>query len=218
MEEVMKRMPLVLAAALCVVMLTGCSAGSGRQAAREAAPSGVDALRSTAPAASTEQKVADGNAVAKPAPGDVLNLPGERMVIKSATLLVKVRDVPVAFARAVQLAEGSGGYVQASTQSQEGGERADVTIRVPPHGFLPLITSLEALGTPDSRSITGEDVTQEYYDLDGELQNQMEVRGRLFQLLKQAAKVQDAIAVEEQLERIGANVNRIKGRMKYLRP
>jgi hypothetical protein len=29
-------------------------------------------------------------------------------------------------------------------------------------------------------------------------------------------KVQDAIAVEEQLERIGANVNRIKGRMKYL--
>jgi hypothetical protein len=143
-------------------------------------------------------------------------LPQERMVIKSATLQVRVKNVPSAFARAVQLAETSGGYIQTSTQSQEGGERADVTIRVPPHGFLPLITSLEALGTVDSRGISGEDVTQEYYDLTGELQNQMEVRGRLFQLLKQATKVKDAIDVEEQLERIGANVNRIKGRMKYL--
>jgi hypothetical protein len=138
------------------------------------------------------------------------------MVIKSATLVVRVRDVSSAFVRATQLAETSGGYIQTSTQSQEEGERADVTIRVPPHGFLPLIASLEALGTPSSKTISGEDVTQEYYDLSGELENQTEVRGRLFQLLKQAAKVTDAIAVEEQLERIGANVNRIKGRMKYL--
>ncbi|MGO9308768.1 MAG: DUF4349 domain-containing protein, partial [Spirochaetia bacterium] len=62
----------------------------------------------------------------------------------------------------------------------------------------------------------GEDVSEEYYDLDAELGNLVEVRGRLFQLLKQAVKVQDAISVEEQLERVGANVNRIKGRMKYL--
>jgi hypothetical protein len=67
--------------------------------------------------------------------------------------------------------------VQTSTESQDGGERADVTIRVPLHGFLPLIASLEALGVPSSKTISGEDVTQEYYDLKGELQNQMEVRG-----------------------------------------
>jgi len=139
-----------------------------------------------------------------------------RMVIKSAALSVRVRDVPAAFARAIQLAETSGGYVQASTQSREGGERADLTIRIPPNGFLPLIASLEALGDSTSKSISGEDVTEEYYDLSADLENQMEVRARLFQLLKQSKKVTDAIAVEEQLERIGSNVNRIKGRMKYL--
>jgi len=48
------------------------------------------------------------------------------------------------------------------------------------------------------------------------MDNQVEVRGRLLQLLKQAVKVQDAISVEEQLERVGANLNKIKGRMKYL--
>ena len=138
------------------------------------------------------------------------------MVIKSATLVVRVHNVSSTFVRAIQLAETNGGYIQSSTQSQEEGDRADITIRVPPHGFLPLIASLEGLGTPSSKTISGEDVTQEYYDLSAELENQLEVRGRLFQLLKQAAKVTDAIAVEEQLERIGANVNRIEGRMKYL--
>lgn len=143
-------------------------------------------------------------------------LPAQRMVIKTAALAVRVRDVSAAFARAVQLAETSGGYVQSSTQSEEGGDQADVTIRVPSNGFLPLLASLGALGTVTTKTVSGEDVTQEYYDLDAELSNQMEVRTRLLQLLKQSVKVTDAIAVEEQLERVGANVNRIKGRMKYL--
>ena len=54
------------------------------------------------------------------------------MVIKTASLSVRVKDVDAAFARAMQLTEASGGYVQSSTQSVEGGQRADLTLRVPP--------------------------------------------------------------------------------------
>jgi len=139
-----------------------------------------------------------------------------RMIIKTAVLQIKVQDVEAAFTRAVQLAEGSGGYVQSSTRSVIAGDRADLTIKVPPDGFLPLIRSLESLGSSQSKSITGQDVTEEYYDLEGELENLLQVRGRLFELLSQAKRVDDAILVEEQLERIGSNVNRVKGRMKYL--
>jgi hypothetical protein len=211
MEDVMKPMRILLLAVLCAAALAACSRAENRQA--PSSPSGAgESMKAEAPSR------ADAAATTAPGSGSgsVADLPQERMVIKSATLAVRVNDVTSAFARAVQLAETSGGYIQASTESAEGGERADVTIRVPPHGFLPLIASLEALGVPSTKTISGEDVTQEYYDLSGELENQVEVRGRLFQLLKQAVKVTDAIAVEEQLERIGANVNRIKGRMKYL--
>jgi hypothetical protein len=202
-------------AALCVVAIAGCSGPRGIAAAESPASSPSDQLRSEAPAPE-DAKQTDKAAGQAASTGGLANLPQERMVIKNATLVVSVRDVSSAFVRAIQLAETNGGYVQSSTQSQEEGDRADLTIRVPPHGFLPLIASLEALGAPSSKTISGEDVTEEYYDLSGELENQVQVRGRLFQLLKQAAKVTDAIAVEEQLERIGANVNRIKGRMKYL--
>ena len=237
----MKGMRILLSALVGAASLAGCSGGGERQALVARPPAAAESLREAAPAPAevqadataagspqggavttalgTSAATALGTAATNPpgtAAGSLANLPQERMVIKSATLAVRVRDVASAFVRAVQLAEAGGGYVQTSTQSEEGGGQADVTIRVPPHGFLPLIASLGALGTVTTKTISGEDVTQEYYDLGAELENQVEVRGRLFQLLKQAVKVQDAIAVEEQLERIGANVNRIKGRIKYL--
>ena len=145
-----------------------------------------------------------------------LALPQARMVIKTAELSLRVRDVDAAFTRAVQLTEGGGGYVQSSTRSAEGGDSAELTLKVPPQQFLTLIGQLDRLGVQESKSIGGQDVTEEYYDLDAELANKVQVRGRLFQLLERAAKVTDAIQVEEQLERVGADINRIKGRMKYL--
>jgi len=221
LEAAMKGTKLFISIALCCALFAGCSGRAERYA--EAVPDAAPEKKSVAQApagkmnASPVPSAAAKDEVSSNAPSSTLGgLPNERMVIKSATLMVRVRDVASAYARAVQLAETNGGYVQNSTQYQEGGERAEVTIRVPPHGFLPLISSLETLGKPDSKSIGGEDVTEEYYDLSAELENQLQVQGRLFQLLKKTVKVADVIAVEEQLERVGANVNRIKGRMKYL--
>ena len=206
-------------AACCLLVIAGCS--RPREMAQAEKPALTAPLEekslSATPAADSSQRAAGQPGPAGSRAESDLALPQGRMVITTASLSVRVKDVDAAFARAVQLAEGGGGYVQSSTQSVEGGDRADLTLRVPPEGFLPLITALAALGTLESKSIGGEDVTQEYYDLDAELQNKMEVRARLFQLLDRAAKVSDAIQVEEQLERVGADVNRIKGRMKYLK-
>lgn len=221
----MNRTRMLVLVLVGISLLWGCSQGGTAAGAGRRFAMAQESQAPAAPPAVQDERAKD--APAQPSGGaatlptmsstdSLSNLPSQRMVIKTASLAVRVRDVPAAFARAVQLAEAGGGYIQSSTQSQEGGDRADVTIRVPPNGFLPLLASLAALGTQTSKTISGEDVTQEYYDLDAELSNQVEVRGRLLQLLRQSVKVTDAIAVEEQLERVGANVNRIKGRMKYL--
>ena len=210
---------VALVGALCLLLvLFGCSERAGTSVPKS---SSAEESSRSAPASpsggSAGDAFAEKTAVAdSQAPAGTVSMPNARMVIKTASLSVRVKDVPAAYGRAIQLAEGSGGFVQTSAQSQEDGDRADLTIMVPPHGFLPLVAALEALGSRESKSISGEDVTEEYYDLSAELDNQMEVRGRLFQLLKQAKKVEEAIAVEQQLERIGGNVNKIKGRMKYL--
>jgi hypothetical protein len=205
-----------IAAVACgLLALAGCSRESAERAVE--APSPTTADEKNAAPARKEAATTDSAGISENARSvSAVELPQDRMVIKTASVSLRVKNVDAAFARAVQLTEESGGYVQSSTQSAEGGERADLTLRIPPEGFLPLISSLEALGTEESKSLGGQDVTEEYYDLDAELQNKVEVRGRLFQLLERAVKVSDAVQVEEQLERVGADVNRIKGRMKYL--
>jgi hypothetical protein len=208
----------ILAALIAVVLPVLGLAGCARRAE---APAGLSrsesALPGQAPETDEAERAADSDVPAKEAPGPVAaGLPAARMVIKTASLSVRVKDVPGAFVEAVGVAERRGGFIQASTQYREGGESAEITIRIPPEGFLPLIAALEALGTTEEKSIAGQDVTEEYYDLEAELENQVEVRDRLFQLLRQAKKVDEAIAVEQQLERIGATINRIRGRMKYL--
>ncbi len=175
-----------------------------------------ESLSERAEAPAEKSRAADTAGEAASGPGNSLALPQARMVIKTASLSIRVKDVAASYERALQVAEASGGFIQASTRYREDGERAELTIRIPPSGFLPLLAALEALGRTSSKSISGEDVTEEYYDLAAELENQLEVRDRLFQLLRQAKKVEEAISVEQQLERIGSNVNRIRGRMKYL--
>jgi hypothetical protein len=212
--------PALLGLALALALaLAGCArAGSGGEAKDLARKSAVD----EAPASSQLEPEADRSVAASepssPSGGMAgsVSLPAARMVIKTASLSVRVQDVAAAHAKAVRLAEAGGGFVESSSEYQEGGGSAEVVIRVPPQRFLSLVSALEGLGKPESKSIGGQDVTEEYFDLSAELENQLEVRDRLFQLLRQAKKVEEAIAVEQQLERIGGNVNRIKGRMKYL--
>ena len=205
--------------ALSIVLLAGLVLAACGAAAREKDRSERTFMGEPAPSAPAAEAKRSADAAASGgsrSSGAATALPSTRMVIKTAALSVRVKDVPNANTRAIQLAEAGGGYVQSSSQYEEGGERADLTIRVPPEGFLALVARLEALGSVDAKSISGEDVTEEYYDLDARLENLTEVRDRLFQLLRKAAKVTDAIEVERELERVGGEVNAIKGRMKYL--
>jgi hypothetical protein len=199
---------------LAALVLAGCGAAARESDAFERSLMSESAP--AAPAAEAKRSADAGSGAGAVADNAATALPSTRMVIKTASLSVRVKDVAGANTRAIQLAEAGGGYVQSSSQYEEGGERADLTIRVSPEGFLPLIRSLESLGQVDGKSISGEDVTEEYYDLDARLENLTEVRRRLFELLDRAVKVTDAIEVEQQLERVGGEVNQIKGRMKYL--
>jgi hypothetical protein len=203
----MKRSTGVLAVgALAAGLLAACSGSVGGRA--ETSRASVPALSAAAEAAG------------QPAPAPALPsrtaLPSQRMVIKTADLSVRVRDINSAFGRAVSLAEAGGGYVQSSSQESSDGEQANLTIRVTPDRFLPLLASLEGLGAVRMKSISGQDVTEEYYDLDAQLGNLNAVRARLLDLLKRATKVADAIEVERELERVGGELNRIEGRMRYL--
>src|SRR6185437_7426556 len=62
-----------------------------------------------------------------------------------------------------------------------------------------------------------EDVTAEYVDLEVRLKSARAVQARLTELLTRAVEVEDSIAIEKELDRVSGEIERIEGRMKFLR-
>jgi len=139
----------------------------------------------------------------------------DRMLIWKAHLGIQVWSVSNAVAEAIALAERQGGFVERKSDSGE--QSADLTLRVPARTFKTAVASLEALGTVTYRNIEGEDVTEQYIDVEARLKNKIVLRDRLKQLLEKATDVKDVLAIETELNRVQADIDSMEGRIKSLK-
>ena len=64
---------------------------------------------------------------------------------------------------------------------------------------------------------SGQDVTDEYVDLDSRLTNLEATRDRIRGFLEQATTVEEALAINEQLSEVEDQIEQIMGRMNYLK-
>lgn len=118
--------------------------------------------------------------------------------------------IPTTIDKVIDLAESFGGYLAARTDSS-------VVVRVPSGHFRDTLTALEKLGEVKRRSVNAEDVSEQYHDLEVRLANLKTVQKRLQDFLQKAANVSEALQVEQELERVGQEIDRIEGRMRFLR-
>ncbi|NJD52303.1 MAG: DUF4349 domain-containing protein [Candidatus Methanoperedens sp.] len=142
----------------------------------------------------------------------------ERKVISTATLTVEVASVQVAINDITNLTLESGGFVSSSSISDTGSNRKNghITARVPQKSFYSAIEKIDALGTEKYRQVSGQDVTEEFIDLDARLDNLQKQETRLQEILKMATTVKDIIEVEHELERVRGEIESMTGRLNYL--
>jgi len=146
----------------------------------------------------------------------------ERMIIRTVELVMYVNDVEASFDEIQKLAEEMGGYVvSANTWRQGEYLRARLTIRVPAKGLDSALERTKALATEVEReSTSGEDVTEEYTDLEARLRNleatEVELRELLATVRQRTGKAEDILAVHRELTNIRGQIEQIKGRMQYL--
>ncbi len=146
----------------------------------------------------------------------------ERLVIRNANLVIVVED-PSASASAInQLAEQMGGYVVSLNvyQSTYGdglsATHASTTIRVPAERLNEALDKIKE-GTVEVRSenISGQDVTQEYTDLESQLRNLEAAEEDLREIMGSLTKAEDVLRVYENLRQVRQEIEIIKGRMQY---
>lgn len=145
-----------------------------------------------------------------------------RMIIRNARLTLQVNDISRAMDDITKIADQSGGYVVNSEFNQNvsygGGGYAEISIRIPAKGLNSVINNLKGLATKVvQESVTGEDITQQYVNLESELNNLQATKIQLTKIMQGATKTADVLLVFQQLSETQRKIDVLEGQIKYFK-
>lgn len=219
----MRRFLIFTAVAALALLPAACSRGDdseGGGGVTAGAADGGGEVGEPAGAATTE---AAGSKTPVSAPlraPSSLPSPGTR-VIQTASLSLSVarQRFQETVEEARSLASGVGGFVVSSSASQ-GRERRLVSgtlvLRIPGRSYAQALKALSALGRVEALQEAGQDVSQEFVDLEARGRHLEAVERQLLELLNKADDVPAALAVQSRLDDVQLELEQVRGRLRYL--
>ncbi len=142
----------------------------------------------------------------------------ERMIIKTGSLSIVVDDVSESVVDIVKYAEEQGGFLVTSNVYKEGIDtNGYLTVRVPSEILDETIQYVKEMGDVESERVDGQDITEEYVDLEAKLNNLEASEKQFLEIMKNAVRIEDVLAVQRELTWVRDDIERTEGRMKYLK-
>jgi hypothetical protein len=148
-----------------------------------------------------------------------LEVTTERMIIHKAILSVNVKELEKAQSNIEQKVEQYGGYIVESNVYQEDNQTSSgkMIVRIPEKNFEKFL--LEAEGEAAEvleRNVTGQDVTEQFVDLESRVKSKRAVEERLLEFMSKAQKTDDLLKISADLAKIQEEIEVMVGKMKYL--
>ncbi len=111
------------------------------------------------------------------------------------------------FDKIINYVEKAGGFIQESGSNFTGqgtkeGNSGYLTIRIPTDGFSEAMETIQSFGSPTNADISSSNISQQYQDVESQLNNLKLQEQRLLELLGQATNMTDVLAIESELNRI----------------
>lgn len=177
-------------------------------AAAPPAPAAQPATKAASAPASAPQR-AKTSADRTPLPGEPNVRP---MLVYEAQVGVLVDESRVAdtIEKIIDAAESKGGYLVSRSDQA-------VSVRVPSSQLRAALADIEPLGRVTRRSVTAQDVSDQYHDLEVRLKSLEAVRERLVQFLSRASNMSEAMTIAAQLDQVAQQIDQVKGDMQLLR-
>ncbi len=141
-----------------------------------------------------------------------------RMLIYKANVTMEVESYADTYTAVQNLIHLSGGYLLQFSEQAGGSEKSGVfTIKVPANDFGGFMDRLEEIPNVGiNRSMSAQDVSEEYVDLEARLKAKELVESRYLKYMEQASRSEDLIRYTNELAAIQEEIERLKGRMRYL--
>ncbi len=216
-----------VAAALAALMLSSCGSGSGMagsgggEAARseqETATSGSGAIPDSASSAAGEFAMSEDTPDSAGAGVEGSSGEFDRKIIKTADLGIRAENVREVASEAQRVTDDFGGSVLES-RVDRGGDfvSADLVLSVPSPEFEEALDELRALGEEITNdAVRGEDVTEEFVDLESQERNLLAAEESLLNLYEDVENVNEALAIERELSGVRGQIETAQGRIEYL--
>jgi hypothetical protein len=189
-------------------MPSATRADEGAMAPGEPAP-----MPSPAPVAPDSAPVAGG---AAPASAPVV-APNREMLDIEANVALQVASVKRGVKALRALAARTGGVVTAErvdTSSQYGS--AELTLRVPSRAAAGVFEELENVGTVLNQTVTARDIGKQFFDANLRLSSLNATLQRYEEILSKATKVEEILRIEQELSRLRAEIEQVKGDLRWL--
>jgi anti-sigma factor RsiW len=141
-----------------------------------------------------------------------------RKLLRNATVELEIVSFDNAVQKITAFANEGHGYV-ATTDSEKqanGKLRGQVVVKILPEDLDRFLQEIRSLGELKNQTLGTEDVTKAYFDTDARLKNAHVMEQRLIDMLKtKTGKVSDLLQVEKELGRVGEEIEKMQGDLKY---
>jgi hypothetical protein len=142
------------------------------------------------------------------------------MIIRTGNASIEVDSLEPAMIEVRRLAQRVGGYI-ANTALQAGREQlrqATLEIKAPADRFDDLTAGLRPLGRVEYINVSAEDVGEEFVDLTARAANGRRLEERLVDILgSRTGRLKDVLEIERELARVREEIERLDGRLRFLR-
>jgi len=140
---------------------------------------------------------------------------GTSRIVKTAVLSLGVDKggIAKAYQAAQDAAALAGGWVQSSERATD---QASLVVKVPSDRFDTVLASLRELGEVRTDSVTGEDVSSEYVDLEARLKHWRAQEAVFLELMTKAKTISETISIQQQLSVIQEQIEQYEGRRRFL--
>jgi len=219
------RVPLLAATLVLAAPLSSCDHGSTTPratvdgATRSDRAAGAPARAEAKDVAANDAELHQSASV-PPLWSDPAADPSSRLIIRTGQAGIEVDSLEPALDLLRVTATRIGGFVgNANIQTGRNQVRqATVEIKVPAGRFDDLADGLRPLGRVEFLNVGAEDVSEEFVDLNARTDNARRMEERLLGLLAtRTGKLQDVLSVERELARVREEIERMEGRLRYLK-